>query len=573
MAAIVLQCHGQEKPINRLIDLQLLPYDRVLTAEQTHPFQEVFVPFIRWARKELNRRMGDKYHLLSAEAHITLERSLLKQLCTVCAPTLQQEFLLFRAQRRLEKPLQSLFDQKSVGISVVQYHDFVQQMLVSRLNSIFAKYRLLEELIGKLCDSWVLTTAEFINRLKADLPLIQKTFKCKLEPGQVMAIKADLSDRHSNGRTVLALFFAGGFKLLYKPRRVAVEKAFYNFLSWFNSNGMTLPFKLLTVLDRAAYGWVEYVEPLPCKTEEEVKNYYQRAGMLLALTAILNARDCHYENLIACGEHPILTDLEALLHPDLKPAVKPADASYSTNEWEEVHALKRTGLLPSCRPGALSWSVNASGMGAIGGEITPYRSRKWLFLNTDHMSLHYEFARIPPGKNHPTLHAVRILPGPYIEEILNGFVLLHQVLRKQRHALLSSGSPIQEFGNQVTRFIFRSSRFYAALRSHIFHPDNLKHNTGALNTLKTLEKVLHLTAFCHLQPVVELEKQALLQLDIPRFTISSNSTDWQITENLLISNCFIRSGYDCLIANLQSLNKMNLERQTHWIRKTVAHIR
>jgi lantibiotic modifying enzyme len=55
---------------------------------------------------------------------------------------------------------------------------------------------------------------------------------------------------------------------------------------------------------------VEVVEYLPCQNQEEIKRYYQRAGQLLCLLYVLGANDCHNENLIACGEYPVLVDLE-----------------------------------------------------------------------------------------------------------------------------------------------------------------------------------------------------------------------------------------------------------------------
>ena len=35
---------------------------------------------------------------------------------------------------------------------------------------------------------------------------------------------------------------------------------------------------------------------------------------MLALVYVLEGSDCHFENIIACGEYPVLVDIEALMH-------------------------------------------------------------------------------------------------------------------------------------------------------------------------------------------------------------------------------------------------------------------
>jgi len=59
---------------------------------------------------------------------------------------------------------------------------------------------------------------------------------------------------------------------------------------------------VLGVIDRGAYGWVEYIAPLPCDAPDQIERFYRRHGALLALFHILLATDMHRENMIAHGE-------------------------------------------------------------------------------------------------------------------------------------------------------------------------------------------------------------------------------------------------------------------------------
>ena len=45
----------------------------------------------------------------------------------------------------------------------------------------------------------------------------------------------------------------------------------------------------------------------------EVERFYQRFGLLVALTYVLHTGDLHFENIIAVNEYPVLLDCETLL--------------------------------------------------------------------------------------------------------------------------------------------------------------------------------------------------------------------------------------------------------------------
>lgn len=185
-----------------------------------------------------------------------------------------------------------------------------------KLLSFFQEYSVLARMMATLTDFWVDATEEFIRRLASDWSEISTTFQAELR--QVIAVESALSDPHNQGRCAIALTFDSGLKLMYKPKDLGIEEAYFQFLSWLNQQGAPLPFKLLKVINRSTYGWVEYVEHLPCSDKGEAERYYQRAGMLLCVVYALQGTDCTDENLIACGEHPVLVDMETLMYPQVQ---------------------------------------------------------------------------------------------------------------------------------------------------------------------------------------------------------------------------------------------------------------
>ncbi|MFD1050101.1 DUF4135 domain-containing protein, partial [Kibdelosporangium lantanae] len=110
--------------------------------------------------------------------------------------------------------------------------------------------------------------------------------------------------------------FRSGARLGYKPRPMAVAAAFSTILDWFAENGFTPTLRAPRVVDRGGYGWVEWLRHEDCTSMTGARDFYRRAGALAAICYLLDAGDLHLENVIACGDHPVVIDLETLFHND-----------------------------------------------------------------------------------------------------------------------------------------------------------------------------------------------------------------------------------------------------------------
>jgi len=235
---------------------------------------------------------------------------LFEKLLNLSAKTLTAEYS--RSVTLMEVQLQNQNPQD-------QYNTFVEKLLADGMLGFFQQYPVLGRLMATVIDFWVEEIADFIQRLQADIPEIQQIFSpSQPNLGKVIEIKPSLSDPHHQGRTVIALTFESGLKLVYKPKGLGAEVAFTQFLDWCNQQDISLPFKVLKICDRSDYGWVEYVEHLPCADKAAAQRFYQRAGMLLCLLHILRVTDCHHQNLVANGEHFVLVDMETLMQPEAK---------------------------------------------------------------------------------------------------------------------------------------------------------------------------------------------------------------------------------------------------------------
>jgi type 2 lantibiotic biosynthesis protein LanM len=543
---------------------------RFLSSESPIPFEEIFLPFIYVAQKKLMNRAGNNYYLFSEPAIVEIERSLLILLAGICSQVIELEFSEFRTSR--QSALSQLVQQLHNSGSREQYKAFIKQMLKQGgLLSFFQKYPVLARLVATAIDFWVEAIGEFIMRLASDWSKIQQTFYNNAELGQVVSIEPFLSDPHKNGRSVIALTFASGLKLIYKPRDLGLEEIYFNLLAWFNQQGYPLPFKLLKVLNRSIYGWVEFAEYLPCQNKKEIQQYYKRTGILLCVLYALKSNDCHLENLIACGEHPILVDMETLMHHQVKErqnSEKHAEVESLVNQQLYEESVLRIGLLPQWLTGAdKREAFDLSGLGGDSEQQTSYCVPQWHNINTDDMFLKDDLATIRSKSNLPSLKDVTISPNSYVDEIVDGFQQMYYFLVENRESLLASDSPLTELSHQSVRFIFRPSRVYAHILNNTLQPKYLRDGIQRSIELDCLSRaLLYEDSKPCFWPLFKAELKALEQMDIPYFTAYSNSASLSISPSQTIKECFKAPIYDAVISRLQNLSEQDLTQQIAIIR-------
>lgn len=554
---------------------------RCLHAEERLPFEEILLPFVTVARKRLKRRESSSLERIAPEALGSLERSLLRTLADQAADVLYLEFSIARAQR--QSGLARLFARSQEEPDREVYREFVQQVRNEGMAGIFREYPVLGRLLATSAAVWVDAMAEFAGRLTADWDDIQRLFAGGQDLGQVARLTPGLSDRHEGGRTVIALGFSSGLKLVYKPKSLETEEAYGRFLRWLNNAGAPLPLKVLQVLDRSTYGWVEFVEHLPCDDEAAAARYFRRAGMLLCLVYLLEATDCHRENIIASGEHPVLIDMETLLHHRLvvEDESERGQAQVMAERQME-HSVLRTGLLPT-------WAVNLeqglayemSGLGGAAEQSVPYQMRDWKHVNTDAMDLAYRWATMTAGDNVPQLDG-RLLPmDEYAEILTTGFEEMYRFLMAHREALLEPDSPLRELARQRVRIVFRATRVYALVARQLLSPTYTRDGADWSIGLELLMRAAVPTSVASREsgrrtifwPMYLAERQAMERGDVPFFLARSNSDSMTVSlpgaAEVTIEGAFREPSFERVVSGLRSMDDVELQRQIGFIWGTV----
>ncbi len=548
---------------NVIVEKEPWPF---LDANKPLPFEELLAPFVSFAQQRFIEQSGAAAELLANTAYLTLQRHLLHVLTSLSVPTLHTE--LTRIHTRTQTKTSAPGGGTRRDEQRLSQH-FLQLMRRGGLAELFRTYSVLARLLATTCDLWVEANVELVQRLAADLSAIAQRFASGSAMGQVIELQPALSDVHAGRRSVMALIFASGCRLVYKPRSVGMEEAYYHLLRWCNMQGATPPFQILTILNRSTYGWVEYVEQEPCPDQDALRRYYQRAGMLLCLVYVLGGVDCYYDQIIAHGEQPVLVDVSHLLHP----YPSPHPQQRREEDWEqERYSVLHTGLLAS-------WSTPPSGNVAddtSGLCLSQGYNEALLGARQTPLPLQYQTLKYGSLKRRAPLHVAPSLEasGSFREEDLHeelyrGFQRLYHVLLQKREALLAPESPLQALKTQPVRFAYRDRSVYGELFPQLLAPQALRDAVTRSMLLEPLgSDNVPIEWFrggkrdrAHWWSVFTAERAALLQGDIPVISACAGSDVLLIAPDQEVTSCLCQPPFDLLLKRLERLSEEDLAQQ------------
>lgn len=292
---------------------------------------------------------------------------------------------------------------------------FSQELRLAKLAPLYEAYPELEGLLAMREAFFLETVAELGARLDT-LPGLSHR-------AEIRRIRFGWSDSHCRGRTVAKVELDNGRAVFYKPRPVEMESAYHTFLDWFNAQNHGLPrLKAAAVTDCGSYGWMDEACQEPVEESTDRRLYFLRAGMHLGLVDLFGGVDIHAENLVSCGLHPVLVDMETLFHPP-SPFEKDADP------------LVRTEFLPRPLPANQSDGY--------------------------------------------VLCALGVLPGtqlPEASEVIDGFTRVHRFFQRSREKGIwrNDGPVARAFAGKRTRRIRRATRIYNRLLRFAVEPEKLR---------------------------------------------------------------------------------------------------
>lgn len=467
-----------------------------------------------------------------------------------------------------------------------KFQSFVQQLNEpGKALAFFQEYPLVEQLLLSFLTAWESTVVTFFSRLCRDWETLCTNFQVDCT-AQLVGLHIS-GDKHKCGQSVMIATFRNHnalFKIVYKPRSLALDVHFQELLHWLNQCAESssleistpkfsyIPFQTLPILDCGSYGWTQFVEHIPCSSINEIQRFYRRQGCYLALLYILGGTDFHAENIIANGEFPVLIDLETLLQPYWANERITQLRSEMPSSKAINQSVLKIGLLPYFHWGNdASIGIEMSGLGGQAGQQYPTKVLAVNASGTDTMHIAYKQVTTVRQPNRPTLGQADVNTLDYVDEIVEGFTAMYKLLLQQRNQLLTIDGFLQRFSNDPVRVILRPTQIYCLLLQESFHPDLLRNTTTREQLFAKLwNEVKHTPA---LAKVLPFEQNALWRGDIPMFTTVPHScTVWTDSGEPLF-NYFEKSGLQMAQERLAQMDQHDLNLQTWLIRGSLTTLK
>ncbi|MEP6668093.1 MAG: type 2 lanthipeptide synthetase LanM family protein [Chthoniobacter sp.] len=521
-------------------------------------FAPCLEPFVEAARTKLGIPDEEALALLAPSAWIALQWHLLAGLSQLASSALYHEFRrTVGGSDATSPPGRERF---------LRYVSSLQE--AEPLEEFLLAYPVLARLLCRQILTWVETTRELLARLRYDQGLLASFFEqANAGLGRVEHLQMSLSDRHNGGRQVAILTFENGRKLVYKPKDVSLEGAYNRVLQWLKKNGAQDAPPAIRALHRGPYGWVEFIAQEPAVDEDNVRAYYRQAGALLCVMYALEGSDCHMDNVVATARGPVLVDLESLLQPRLKAWSTKSESGGAFEIAAKVlnNTVLNIGLLPLWQRGRDGGLHDVGGLGGVGGYESQYQRLIWQDVNTDAMQPAQQHDTEPQGHNVLLLDGAVQNPADYLGELIAGFAGLYRFLCEHRDAFLAEAFVFLK--GCPARLIFRPSQHYALLMREA---RNTRHLHDGLERSLVFERLCgafaRATERPYLWPLVRVEKKALEDLDVPFFSMPTDSVDLVLPDGEKVPGCCERSSYDSSREILLQFSDTDMNKQAELIR-------
>lgn len=424
-----------------------------------------------------------------------------------------------------------------------------------------ARYPLLQTDIARLAIQTEHFLARLLRHLIDDYPRLASLLADADTPGQLRTFAAGLGDRHDHGGSVVRLRFEAG-RMLYKPRSLAMDVAYARFLAELAEQGVEPLQRAAATLDRGDYGYAQWIEHAPLIDADAAAAYYRRYGGLVAIAYLLSCTDLHLENVIACGDHPVLIDLETVFQPWLS-----RRGPVTGRHPPHAPSVLFSGLLPFERndPDAhdmsgLAWGEHRRTVRQATGE------------GTDQLRLSPMETMTQPSANLPFLaNGTRIAPHEHAGAMVSGFEDTYRGLLALKPRLREETGPLAPFARLEMRALVRSTHIYARLLNAMSHPQYLRSEAERDAVLSRLEVGSREWPF--LTRTQASEREALLRGDVPRFRVRVDGTDVRDGDGHVVPRLFVRSGWKETQRRLRGLSPRDLERQRYALRQSLESIR
>ncbi|RCX19465.1 type 2 lantibiotic biosynthesis protein LanM [Anaerobacterium chartisolvens] len=382
-------------------------------------------------------------------------------------------------------------------------------------------YRNYPELI-RILDIKVKYSVEFIikiiNDTEKEINEIENRLNDGKSLGKIKTMSMGEGDTHNDGKSVSKLIFNTDKIIIYKPRNLAIEEKYREFLQWLNSTAVDDGYKLVAakVYSIEDAGWMEFIEYHDCKSREELAGFYYKVGLLMCVLYTTNGIDIHHENIIAQGDTPVLVDLETFIHPDFSDEYELKSAPLLAMK-ELGNSVTKNILLPTYVTNKNNNKIlDLGGLSGTKEQESPFATKFIENYGTDEVRVKIMHAAIEAKGNNPSIKGEVADSKCYREEIIDGFKNMYKWILRNINLYIDK---IEElFSDVIVRIVYRPTNVYAQLLYSSYHPDLLTNNVDRKVFLHRIANKKDEKSY----KMNLLEIHDMLQGDIPYFYVKGN---------------------------------------------------
>ncbi|TDL31983.1 type 2 lantipeptide synthetase LanM [Jeotgalibacillus sp. S-D1] len=512
-------------------------------------------PFLSYISNRLELILEDLAHKQKVN-HVKIKETFLFAIGTQ---------LLTQASRSivLEMHVSKLKDELYGNTAEERFQSFIREKALNstELVKFYEEYATLTRILILRSEFFLENVDLALKRYVKDFDALTKTFG--LEDHELESIDFGLGDTHQKGKTVGKFVYANGKTIIYKPKGLSISLKYHGLLEWIAERVEFPTLSPYKILDFQTHGWEECVPYSSCKSEQEVKHYFQRFGVLLGLMHSIKGADFHLENIIAGGDTPFIIDHETLFHQSPKldfPNSVEVDLKY-----EQADSVVGTGLLP------IAMFKNAEGKGidlsALNGkeQELPFKVLKLENGMTDDMKFTMQSEKFRGASNLPTLNGEGIDAEDYLEDILIGFENIFRFFIDHKQELLRPEGPIESFRQEKIRIVARATQQYFNFLNESSHPDYMRDALYLENLFDRLWFYPYID-----KRIIHHEILDLFEGDIPFFNSYVDSTDLYTSTGVRIENVFPKSGFELVVDRIKKYDLNELQTQLEWINTAIV---
>lgn len=317
-----------------------------------------------------------------------------------------------------------------------------------------------------------------------------------------------------------------------------------------------------------SYGWQEFIYGKECRSEEEVKAYFYRFGIIIAIFILIRAKDFHYENMVACGEYPIPIDLETVI------SNRKVDLNFFKNSnnvskvfLDEIDtSIYSTLVVPqNLEMNKLPFDMSALNGGEGSNESLEFN--RITNIGTDEIGYEKVKGTIGRKKNKVKLNGKLIDVKDYVTYIEAGLDECYEFFICKKDEMIELIQSNKIFKGKY-RQVLRATEKYVKYLDAAIHP-------VYTDKFESRYKIL-----CHLYGKVKIndemkekiqsEINQLFKNDVPYFWTDFNGKDLHGLDGTVINRYYEKSMCDLIKERIKLASKKDKEKQIYYLKASIS---